>query len=231
MKFGSLITKIAVAPSSAHLRSTFMAQAGQLLGATAWGIDLLDRRSQVMESDLFGLPEHFRDRYQEVGCQADLISQRMIQEQIPVHTLSMQSLPAWQQSNLYQQLFRPYRLEHGVVAPLVGGGQVVGGIYLLRGDDLPAFNEGDLIQLSCLCQHLSVRLAGLQLAIAAASTDGLTPREQDIVDLVAQGLTNREIGAKLHISPDAVKQTLKRVFRKLNVSARTAMVAKLRHLL
>ncbi len=227
MKFGSLIAKIAVAPSSAHLRSTFIAQAGELIGAVAWGIDFLDRRCQVTESDLFGLPDHFRDRYQAVGRNADPISQGMIQEQIPLHTLSMQSPAEWQQSSIYQQLFRPYGLEHGVVAPLVGSGRVVGGIYFFRDRELPAFNHADLLQLSCLCQHLSVRLAALQLAIAATLTDGLTPREQAVVDLVAQGLTNREIGLKLHISRDAVKQTLKRVFRKLDVSSRTAMVAKL----
>ncbi|MBT9313218.1 helix-turn-helix domain-containing protein [Leptothoe kymatousa] len=50
----------------------------------------------------------------------------------------------------------------------------------------------------------------------------------DVVELVSQGLTNREIALQLHISRDAVTQVLKRMFQKLDVSARTAMVAKLK---
>ncbi len=230
MKFAPLIAKVTNAGSQAQLRSCFIDRAGELVGATAWGIDLLDRRLQIMESDLFGLPDHFRDRYQEIGPKADLISQRMIQDQIPVHNLSLQSPAAWQQSNLYQQLFRIYGLENGLVAPLIGSSGLIGGIYFLRDQRLPAFDDGDLIQISCLCQHLSVRLATLKFAIAADLNSCLTPREQDVFALVAQGLSNREIGLQLHISRDAVKQTLKQIFRKLGVSARAEMVAKLKGL-
>jgi DNA-binding CsgD family transcriptional regulator len=49
----------------------------------------------------------------------------------------------------------------------------------------------------------------------------------EIIELVAQGLSNREIAIKINISRDGVKQALKRLFRKLNVSARTEMIAKL----
>ena len=56
----------------------------------------------------------------------------------------------------------------------------------------------------------------------------LTTRELQIAELVAQGLTNAEIGIQLWISRNTVKQTLKNIFRKLDVSARAQMVAKLR---
>jgi DNA-binding CsgD family transcriptional regulator len=228
MKFAPLIAKIADVASQTQLRSYFIDRAGELVGATAWGIDLLDRRLQIMESDLSGLPDHFRDRYREIGPNADWISQRMVQEQIPVHNRSLQSPAAWQQSNLYQQLFRIYGLEHGLVAPLIGSSGLIGGIYFLRDQQFPAFNDGDLIQISSLCQYLSVRLAMLEGAIADDLNGCLTPREQEVVALVAQGFSNREIGLKLYISRDAVKQTLKRIFRKLNVSARAEMVAKVK---
>lgn len=189
---------------------------------------MLDSRFRVFESDLWGLPDTFRDRYQEVGQSADPVSQRMIQQQIPVHHLSIQSLEDWHQSKLYQDVFRVYGMEHGMVAPLVGTGRLVGGIYFMRGKELPAFNDGDLIQLSSLCQHLSVRLATLRFAIAPSLIHCLTPREVDVAQLVAQGFSNREIALKLNSSRDAVKQLLKRMFQKLNVSARAKLVAKLR---
>jgi DNA-binding NarL/FixJ family response regulator len=42
-------------------------------------------------------------------------------------------------------------------------------------------------------------------------------------------MSNRTIAQQLYISPDAVKQSLQRIFRKLEVNNRAAMVAKLGH--
>jgi DNA-binding NarL/FixJ family response regulator len=53
---------------------------------------------------------------------------------------------------------------------------------------------------------------------------GLTTREREILDLLAQGLSNKEIGAKLNLSPFTVKNHLARVFEKLHVRCRTEAV-------
>ena len=62
-------------------------------------------------------------------------------------------------------------------------------------------------------------------------THRLTPREIQIAELVAQGLTNAEIGTALWIQENSVKQALKRMFRKLQVSSRAEMVALLHNVL
>ncbi len=54
----------------------------------------------------------------------------------------------------------------------------------------------------------------------------LTPREREILSLLAQGLSNKEIARALTISTNTVKQHLKSVFSKLNVTSRSAAVAK-----
>lgn len=58
-------------------------------------------------------------------------------------------------------------------------------------------------------------------------SDLLTSREVQIAQLVAQGLTNAEIGTELWITENSVKQALKRMFRKLEVSSRAEMVGQL----
>lgn len=201
-----------------------------IVGAKAWGLDLLDSHLQVSESDLYGLPDTFLDRYRELGRDADLVSQLMLQQHIPAHNLSLQTPQAWKQSSIYQHLFRGYRIEHGMVGPLLGDGRLIGGIYFLRGSDSPPFYDSDLIRLSSLCLHLSVRFTTLHQTLNANSscTACLTKRELEIAELVAQGLSNREIGIRMSISRDSVKQALKRMFRKLNVSARAEMIAKLK---
>jgi DNA-binding NarL/FixJ family response regulator len=52
----------------------------------------------------------------------------------------------------------------------------------------------------------------------------LTPRERDVIRLMAQGRGNKEIGALLGISVGTVKTHLRHIFRKLGVSDRTGAV-------
>ncbi|MCW3064095.1 MAG: two component transcriptional regulator, LuxR family [Solirubrobacterales bacterium] len=53
----------------------------------------------------------------------------------------------------------------------------------------------------------------------------LTPRQLRMLDLVAEGLTAREIAARLGLSPSAVKADLARAYERLGVSERAAAVA------
>jgi DNA-binding CsgD family transcriptional regulator len=61
----------------------------------------------------------------------------------------------------------------------------------------------------------------------APSNDELTPTERRIAELVAEGLTNREVAAALFVTPKTVESTLTRVYRKLGVRSRTGLA---RHL-
>ena len=55
----------------------------------------------------------------------------------------------------------------------------------------------------------------------------LSPRERAIAQLVAQGLPNKCIAKSLNISHWTVATYVKRIFLKLGVSSRTAMIAML----
>ena len=57
--------------------------------------------------------------------------------------------------------------------------------------------------------------------------DGLTPTEQQVASLVAQGLTNKEIASELYVSVRAVEANLSRIYAKLEVRSRTELVKRL----
>ena len=58
--------------------------------------------------------------------------------------------------------------------------------------------------------------------------DALTEREIEIVRLIADGLSNREIGRRLNVTTETVKWYNKRIFAKLDVRSRTQAVARAR---
>lgn len=60
--------------------------------------------------------------------------------------------------------------------------------------------------------------------------DPLSPRELEILQLIAEGLSNQEIGARLFLALDTVKGHNRRIFEKLQVQRRTEAVAKAREL-
>ena len=55
----------------------------------------------------------------------------------------------------------------------------------------------------------------------------LTPREREVLGLVAEGLTNDEIARRLWVAPSTVAKHLEQAYSKLGVHSRTAAVARL----
>lgn len=53
---------------------------------------------------------------------------------------------------------------------------------------------------------------------------GLTPRELQILELIASGLSNKEIADRIFVSENTVKTHLSRLFEKLNARRRTQAV-------
>lgn len=124
---------------------------------------------------------------------------------------------------------------HVMAGPIVNRGELVGVVGCTRDRSMLAFDTQNLADLSAICLHLSVWTATVRSGSMseekspqqAFKSDRLTSRELQIAELVALGRTNAEIGREIWITENSVKQALKRMFRKLEVSSRAEMVAQL----
>ncbi|HSB64623.1 MAG TPA: response regulator transcription factor [Thermoanaerobaculia bacterium] len=80
-------------------------------------------------------------------------------------------------------------------------------------------------------KEIRVRESGpFVLNAGALEESGLTPRELEILGLIAEGLSNREIGERLFVSENTVKTHSARLFEKLGASRRTQAVQEGRRL-
>ena len=66
---------------------------------------------------------------------------------------------------------------------------------------------------------------GLHMQRAGRGHAELTPQEQVVTSLVAQGLSNRKVAAELYVSPKAVQYHLTRICAKLGVRSRAELAA------
>lgn len=93
--------------------------------------------------------------------------------------------------------------------------------------------RGEAVCPRALCRTLFdhvARSTAWQPGIQVRKNLGLTRREQQLVQLVSEGLTNKEIATRLYLSEQTVKNHVQRMLRKAGASDRLEAVEKWRAL-
>ncbi|GAA1876377.1 response regulator [Lapillicoccus jejuensis] len=106
----------------------------------------------------------------------------------------------------------------------VGEALAAGAIGYLLKDTEPAELLAAVRSAAAGHVPLDPRIAGVLLPSVGAPKpgDGLSAREREVLDLVAEGMANKQIGRRLGISERTVKAHLGRVFREIGVVDRTS---------
>jgi DNA-binding CsgD family transcriptional regulator/tetratricopeptide (TPR) repeat protein len=84
-------------------------------------------------------------------------------------------------------------------------------------------HEAQRLGMGPCAERASALLAGLPRR--RLRSDALTPRELEVARLVAEGLTNRQVAVRLHISERTVENHLDHIFTKLGVASRSQVAA------
>ncbi|HEY3069828.1 MAG TPA: helix-turn-helix transcriptional regulator [Gaiellaceae bacterium] len=131
---------------------------------------------------------------------------------------------------LYQEVSRPTGVEDMIRLWLDPDGAGNARLEFDRPDW--GFRERDRTVLDFLLPHLRQfrRNAAARRRLSAGppgAAGRLTPREREILELVAEGRTNAEVARLLWISPGTVRKHLENAYESLGVHTRTAAVAAL----
>ena len=215
----TLFKAIATTENKQQLQQIVVPQIGSHFAAKRYRLFFLDSLP-LKASSLFK---------KAISIQHNPVLRYVVEHHAPVHERVLMSKLEW-------QAICP-RLDHGHVmaGAIVNHSKLIGGLGVTRDRESShrhcsskEFTTQDMMDMSALCLHISTHLAKVeseQTKITLNKSQLITPREAEIAELVAKGLTNAEIGQSLWITENTVKQALKRIFRKLNVSSRAAMVA------
>lgn len=134
----------------------------------------------------------------------------------------------------YREYLRPFGLDHVLDIGLSMAGHELRSLVLFRAANGTDFSDRDRDVLAALRPHLRAREARAALyrraqGVVALFDDGsgavpeqLTPREREVVYLVAQGRSNAEVATALWVTPGTIKKHLENIYAKIGVGSRAA---------
>jgi DNA-binding NarL/FixJ family response regulator len=102
--------------------------------------------------------------------------------------------------------------------------------YLTK--DMPAGRLGSVLrgvmrgEAALSRRFTNLLVQEVQRRAPAPAAEGLTPREREVLDLLAEGCQTREIACQLAVSGETVRSHVRAILRKLDVRTRAAAVAR-----
>lgn len=117
----------------------------------------------------------------------------------------------------------------GIYQPILDEGKEIGPLLAAFQDSAERAGSGQ--ELMSYLSNLSAAWRSRyqsepQQTPASAIAEALSPREGDILKLIGEGLSNKEIARNLAIAPETVKSHIKHIFTKLNVERRAQAVSR-----
>jgi DNA-binding CsgD family transcriptional regulator len=146
-----------------------------------------------------------------------------------VKTSDFYSMRQWHSTGMYIDCIRPQGIEHHLMLALPELPEPAAGPerYLrlvFHRSPGPDFSERDRALLVLLRPHL--QQAYLEAERRRHPVPRLTPRQNDLLRLLAAGHTNTQIARRLGISEGTVRTHLENIYERLGVSSRTAAVSR-----
>lgn len=138
---------------------------------------------------------------------------------------------------LAQTLLVRLALDSAIIAPMHSAGAHLGIVAVGRTGERPAFSDDDVPYIQTLAWEVALGLANARLRERSARStapgsaapddlvESLTEREREILHLIGEGLTNREIGERLYLSVRTIEWHRSNLSSKLGLTRRSELIA------
>ena len=226
-----LLDKLADCRRAAEVSSVAM-DAVRVTFASRIGAALLfDDSIAPIERTFFGCREADVEEYHEHWRAQERVFPAVMARAAPVHNWQVYREEEWRKDVVWTGYGRRLGIYHYMAAPIFGSrGRLIGVLNFCRRQEDAPFDETTLAMASAFSGFVSATLSRVASApdvIDDSVHDRLAPRELQVARLVAAGRNNVEIALELGLARETVKQALRRVYGKLQVSGRAQMAATL----
>lgn len=184
------------------------------------GLYTLDAQGR-MQGVILGMHPAFTPAYETQGIPIDPVLARVRETGAPSSTVVALG-PRWTDCHLYRRVSGRFGLTGFATFPLYADERLAGVLYL------GALTEANARRLDheglCAMTPHAMRTAARMLRLPARLPH-LSPRQNDVARLAAEGLTNREIAARLGTGEAAVHKHMKDLHRHFGTHTRAALAA------
>ena len=157
-----------------------------------------------------------------------LVTQTRLGDECPLRISDLFDQRRYRSLEIYSELFRVLGFDHQVAfsIPIDQNRRICVAMNRRGGD----FSTSELDRLEALRRPVAACASRIALVErfdipGVGATPRLTPREHDVLTLVATGLSNAQIGFRLGISARTVSKHLEHIFTKTGLSNRTEVAA------
>jgi DNA-binding CsgD family transcriptional regulator len=189
----------------------------------------LDESGRSTERSLCGVRDADFDEWDQHWRPLERVFPAVLERAVPVHNWQVYREEEFRSSRPYVEYGKRLLIEHYMSAPIFGScGALVGAMNFCRRPQDRPFDGQAIAMASALSGFVSATLA--RVTETPTAEDGgalLSYRELQVARLAAAGRNNIEIALQLGIARETVKQTLRRVYRKLDADGRAQMATKL----
>jgi DNA-binding CsgD family transcriptional regulator len=204
--------------------------ARQVFGGHVACMIFVDEHLKIRERVISGLRETDFEEWDRDWRELDKVFPVAAARAMPVHRGQFYRDDEWHSLIEIKSYGRRLGIEHYLAAPLFGSrGNLAGMLTVCRPPRSRTYDGRALALASMFSGFLSATLARVSESNewVGDMPYRLSPRELQVARLAAGGRNNLEIALQLGLARETVKQTLRRVYTKLQVNGRAPMAAKL----
>ena len=208
-----------------------MAFAARMTRVKAMAFYVIDQDADSCHFRRLGVPENFHREYKAGMCKYDPFEYHRLDgmRELPMlltHAISPIPTP---EDHHYVRFIKAHGYEDAVEAVFQAGTRVLGGMSLLleQGDDASQVAA----VMNAMSPYIEYNLRGFtgrsktEVREDLVNEFSLSPRELDVVELLASGRTNASIAQALHISIATVKSHVLKIYEKVGVPNRASLVS------